>query len=155
MYWKYCVKDAYGVSPSQDTALKYEKELIASTKNTRSGPIYKITQKDPRKMKIARFTERYTLDELPQLVNVLLGNMSLVGPRPHQPREVEKYDEWHLQVLTAKPGMTGMAQVYAREAENFDREVELDRYYIEHWSYLLDLRLIVGTFGVLFNRNRS
>lgn len=154
MYWKYCVKDAYGVNPEDDAALKFEQELIGSDQNTRSGPIYKITKNDPRKMKIGAIIEKFSIDELPQLFNVFLGSMSLVGPRPHQPREVEKYDEWHRQVLTIKPGITGMGQVYARETSDFDREVQLDTYYIENWSILLDLRLIVGTLRVLFLRNR-
>ena len=154
MYWKYCVKDAYGVNPENDAALKFEQNLIDSDKNTRSGPIYKITKDDPRKMKIGRIIERFSLDELPQLFNVFIGNMSIVGPRPHQPREVDKYDEWHKQVLTIKPGITGMGQVYARETEDFDKEVELDTYYIENWSLLLDFELILGTLRVLFLRNR-
>lgn len=154
MYWKYCVKDAYGVKPQDDEALKFEESLIQSDKNTRSGPIYKITKNDPRKMRIGSIIERYSLDELPQLFNVFFGSMSLVGPRPHQPREVEKYDEWHRQVLTIKPGITGMGQVYARETSEFDREVELDTYYIENWNLLLDFQLIFGTLRVLFLRNR-
>lgn len=154
MYWKYCVKDAYGVKPQDDEALKYEEHLIQSDKNTRSGPIYKITKNDPRKMRIGSIIERYSLDELPQLFNVLFGSMSIVWPRPHQPREVEKYDEWHRQVLTIKPWITGMGQVYARESTEFDREVELDTYYIENWSILLDLKLIFGTLRVVFLRDR-
>jgi lipopolysaccharide/colanic/teichoic acid biosynthesis glycosyltransferase len=78
MYWKYCVKDAYGVKPQDDEALKYEERLIQSDKNTRTGPIYKITIDDPRKMRIGRVIERYSLDELPQLFNVLFGSMSIV-----------------------------------------------------------------------------
>lgn len=80
--------------------------------------------------------------------------MSIVGPRPHQPREVDQYDEWHRQVLTIKPGITGMGQVYARETSEFDREVELDTYYIENWNIVLDFQLIFGTLRVLFLRNR-
>jgi lipopolysaccharide/colanic/teichoic acid biosynthesis glycosyltransferase len=154
MYWKYCVKDAYGVKPQDDDALKFEQDLMKSDKNTRTGPIYKITKDDPRKMKIGAVIERFSLDELPQLFNVFLGNMSIVGPRPHQPREVDKYDEWHRQVLTIKPGITGMGQVYARETSEFDREVELDTYYIENWNIVLDFQLILGTLRVLFLRNR-
>lgn len=154
MYWKYCVKDAYGVAPKDDEALQFEQNLINSEQNTRTWPIYKITKNDPRKMRIWGIIERFSIDELPQLFNVFLGSMSLVGPRPHQPREVEKYDEWHRQVLTIKPGITGMGQVYARETSEFDREVELDTYYIENWNLLLDFKLIFGTLRVLFLRNR-
>ena len=149
MKWELSVKDAYGVAPESDTALKFEAELRATDQNSRSGPIYKITQADPRHTRIGSIIERYSMDELPQLLNVFIGNMSLVGPRPHQPREVEHYDEWHKQVLTIKPGITGMAQVFARESPDFDREVELDVSYIEQWNLLLDLWLLVNTVRVI------
>jgi lipopolysaccharide/colanic/teichoic acid biosynthesis glycosyltransferase len=149
MQWQYSVKDAYGVDPESDSALKFEHELRAGDKNSRTGPIYKITQGDPRHTRVGSLIERLSLDELPQLFNVLIGNMSLVGPRPHQPREVENYDEWHKQVLTVKPGITGMAQVFAREAADFDREAELDISYIENWSMPLDIWLLVSTLRVL------
>lgn len=149
MYWKFCVKEAYGVSAENDDALALENSLAQSEKNTRSGPIYKI-QGDERKMRIGKIIESISLDELPQLFNVFIGDMSLVGPRPHQPREVEKYDEWHKQVLTIKPGITGMAQVYAREAQDFNNEVKLDRFYIENWSWILDIKLLIKTGGVIW-----
>ena len=101
MYWRYSVKDAYGVDEKKDIALKYEEKLKAAS-DTRDGPLYKIAD-DPRKMKFGRIIERLSIDELPQLWNVLIGDMSLIGPRPHQPREVELYDEEDTQVLTVKP----------------------------------------------------
>jgi lipopolysaccharide/colanic/teichoic acid biosynthesis glycosyltransferase len=104
MRWEYCVKDAYGVKREEDAALAYERSLIARQSH-RAGPIYKIKD-DPRKTRVGAFIERYSIDELPQLANVLIGNMSLVGPRPHQPREVELYDEPSRRVLTFKPGIT-------------------------------------------------
>lgn len=149
MYWKYCVKEAYGVAAENDDALAYENTLAKSEKNSRSGPIYKI-QGDERKMRIWRIIESVSFDELPQLFNVFRWDMSLVWPRPHQPREVEKYDEWHKQVLTIKPGITGMAQVYAREAQDFNNEVKLDRFYIENWSWMLDVKLLIKTIGVVW-----
>ena len=101
MYWKYCVKDAYGVKENEDSALQFE-ESLKKERDSRNGPLYKI-ENDPRKMRIGKILEKLSLDELPQLMNVLLGNMSLIGPRPHQPREVEKYEEYQYQVLTVKP----------------------------------------------------
>ena len=100
--------------------------------------------------------EKTSLDELPQFFNVLLGNMSLVGPRPHQPREVAQYQKHHQRVLDIKPGITGLAQISGRSDLSFDQEVELDTYYIENWSLLLDLRILLKTpFVVLFRKHRN
>ncbi|MDD2515796.1 MAG: sugar transferase, partial [Candidatus Gracilibacteria bacterium] len=148
--WKYCVKDSYGIKPEEDEALKLEKELITK-QNARKGPLYKI-KNDPRKTKIGTFIEKYSIDELPQLFNVLIGNMSLVGPRPHQPREVEQYKEHQKRVLTIKPGITGMAQINGREKNDFDKEVQLDIFYIENWSILLDLKIFFKTIGTVLKR---
>lgn len=148
--WKYCIKESYGVENGDDSALAYEKELIEK-KSKRKWPLYKI-ENDPRKTKVGAFIEKYSLDELPQLFNVLLGNMSLVGPRPHQPREVEKYDTWQKRVLTIKPGITGIAQVNGRENNSFDDEVKLDIFYIENWNFLLDIKIFLKTFSIVINR---
>ncbi|MBP9779167.1 sugar transferase [Candidatus Gracilibacteria bacterium] len=150
MYWRYSIKDAYGVESNGDEALKYE-ESLKKKYDTRNGPLYKIHD-DPRKMKFGKVIERLSLDELPQLFNVLLGHMSLIGPRPHQPREVNLYDEEDKQVLIIRPGITGMAQVYGREKNTFKEEVALDRYYIEHYSLLLDMLIFMRTFIVIFAR---
>jgi exopolysaccharide biosynthesis polyprenyl glycosylphosphotransferase len=150
MYWKYSVKDAYGIGEKSDSALKYE-EILKKTADTRDGPLYKIKD-DPRKTHTGKWIERLSLDELPQLYNVLRWEMSLVGPRPHQPREVDLYDEHHHQVLTVKPGITGMAQVSWREKNSFEEEVAYDVYYIEHYSILLDFIIILKTIGVVFLR---
>jgi lipopolysaccharide/colanic/teichoic acid biosynthesis glycosyltransferase len=133
MYWKFSVKDAYGVEKQKDSALQYEEKLKVQS-DTRDGPLYKIAN-DPRKMRFGKIIERLSIDELPQLWNVLIGDMSLIGPRPHQPREVELYDEEDTQVLTVKPGITGMAQVYGREKNTFKDEIMLDRHYIENYSF--------------------
>ncbi|MBP9812524.1 sugar transferase, partial [Candidatus Gracilibacteria bacterium] len=147
MYWKYSIKDAYGIEATTDAALKYEEEL-KRTSDSRAGPLYKIKD-DPRKTKVGKIIEKLSIDELPQLWNVFIGDMSLVGPRPHQPREVEHYDEHHFQVLTVKPGITGMAQVFGRDKNTFEDEVRYDVYYIEHFSLLLDLLIIGKTFLVI------
>ncbi|MBP8017166.1 sugar transferase, partial [Candidatus Gracilibacteria bacterium] len=148
--WEFCVKDAYGIDPNKDKALKLEQKLIKES-NSRIGPLYKI-KNDPRKMKIGSFIERFSIDELPQLFNVLTGDMSLIGPRPHQPREVELYKEYQKRVLTIKPGITGMGQVHGRHQNTFDDEVKLDTFYIENWSLLLDLKIFFKTIKTIINR---
>jgi lipopolysaccharide/colanic/teichoic acid biosynthesis glycosyltransferase len=150
MYWKYCIKDAYGIDQEEDNALRYEEQLKARN-DTRDGPLYKIAN-DPRKMYFWKILERLSLDELPQLWNVLIGDMSLIGPRPHQPREVDLYDEEDMQVLTVKPGITGMAQVYWRDKNTFKDEIMLDRHYIENYSFGLDIIIFMRTFIVILAR---
>lgn len=150
MKWKYCVKDAYGIDTDKDDALKFEQELIKK-QSSRHWPLYKI-KNDPRKTKIWTFIEKYSIDELPQFFNVVLWNMSLVWPRPHQPREVQKYSLEEKRVLTIKPGVTGMAQVNGREENDFKTEAKLDIFYIENWSILLDLKIILKTFSVILER---
>lgn len=120
--------------------------------NTREGtPMVKI-KADPRITKVGRFLRKTSLDELPQLFNVLTGDMSLVGPRPHLPEEVANYQKHHRFVLTVKPGITGMAQVSGRSDLDFEQEVKLDSYYIEHWSTLLDLKILFKTIQVVFKK---
>lgn len=139
MKTEYCTGPGYG----GNKASEFEKQLI-NEKNERAGPIYKVL-KDPRRTIVGRILEKTSLDELPQFFNVLMGNMSLVGPRPHQPREVEKYQPWHKKVLRIKPGISGMAQISGRSDLDFDDEAKLDIYYIENWSLWLDIKIIVKT----------
>ncbi len=127
----------------QRTALEYEKRLIAE-QGIKGGPVYKIKD-DPRVTRVGQFIRRYSIDELPQLFNVLKGEMSLVGPRPHQTREVEKYERRHRRVLTIRPGLTGLAQVSGRSDLDFEDEVRLDVFYIENWTPLLDLAILMKT----------
>lgn len=141
MIYKYCVGDCYNNNKAE--ALKFEKDLIEKH-NTKEGPIYKIGD-DPRLTKIGKFIRRWSIDELPQFFNVFIGNMSLVGPRPHQPREVAKYEHHHKKVLTIKPGITGLAQISGRSDLSFEDEVKLDTYYIENWSLLFDLSILLRT----------
>jgi len=150
MKWKYCIKDAYSKNSKDDFALKYENSLIEKN-STRNGPLYKI-KNDPRKTRIWTFIEKYSIDELPQFFNIVIWNMSLVWPRPHQPREVKKYSLKQKRLLTIKPWLTWMAQVNWRENNDFKKESSLDIFYIENWNMLLDLKIILKTFSVLFNR---
>ena len=108
------------------------------------GHAFKL-QADPRVTRVGRVLRRISLDELPQLWNVLRGNMSLVGPRPPLPIEVAKYDVWHRRRLSMKPGMTGLWQVGERRSPQFDRWVEKDLEYIDSWSLWLDLKILVRT----------
>lgn len=118
----------------------------------RPGIIPKIKD-DPRVTRIGRFLRRWSLDELPQLFNVLAGTMSLVGPRPHLPQEVAEYAKRHKVVLEVKPGITGLAQVSGRADLDFEDEVKLDTYYIENWSPALDLVILLRTpFAVIRKR---
>ncbi len=114
-------------------------------KNLRvDGPMVKIKD-DPRITRVGRFIRRFSIDELAELFLVLAGHMSLVGPRPHLPEEVAKYEHHHKKVLTIKPGMTGLSQIAGRSDLTFEDEVKLDVYYIENWSLLLDLSILFRT----------
>lgn len=127
------------------------KEL--AEKNIRNdGPLVKIKD-DPRITRFGRFIRRYSIDELPELFLVFMGKMSLVGPRPHLPEEVAKYENHHKKTLTIKPGITGLAQISGRSDLLFEEEVKLDLYYIENWSMLLDFSILFKTpLAVLKNR---
>jgi exopolysaccharide biosynthesis polyprenyl glycosylphosphotransferase len=116
--------------------------------NERSHIAFKATD-DPRVTRIGRWLRRTSIDELPQLWNVLTGSMSLVGPRPPLPEEVEKYDVWHRRRLSMKPGMTGLWQVEARHDPDFDRWVEHDLVYIDGWTIWLDLKILAKTLPAL------
>lgn len=117
----------------------------------RDGPLFKM-KNDPRVTKIGRVLRRLTLDELPQLWNVLKGEMSLVGPRPHLPEEVAKYSLEQRRVFAVKPGVTGLSQVSGRSDLSFDQEVRLDLRYIEEWSMGLDLWILWRTVFTVFSR---
>lgn len=114
-------------------------------KNERNGPFFKITN-DPRLTRIGAFLRRYSLDELPQLWNVLKGDMSLVGPRPHPLDDYAQYIPEHLRRLDVKPGITGLWQVYARRDPSFERNLSLDLEYIENWNLWLDMKIGLKTF---------
>lgn len=121
-----------------------DKKEALRAMNEADGPIFKIKD-DPRLTRVGRIIRRYSLDELPQLYNVFLGDMSMVGPRPALPDEVEKYHSWQLQRLEVKGGITGLWQVSGRSDLTFDEQCLLDIYYIENWSLALDLRIMLQT----------
>lgn len=150
MYQKYCIGPQF---INQEEALDFEKELI-QTKSIKEGPVYKIKD-DPRVTKVGKVLRRLSLDELPQLFNVLSGSMSLVGPRPHQPREVELYAKHHRKVLNIKPGITGLSQISGRSDLEFEEEVALDTLYIENWSLFLDVIIFIKTPFILFKSRKA
>jgi exopolysaccharide biosynthesis polyprenyl glycosylphosphotransferase len=109
-----------------------------------SGALWKMEQ-DPRITRVGRFIRRYSIDELPQLFNVVLGEMSLVGPRPQQAWEVETYTDWEGRRLRVRPGMTGLWQVSGRSQLSFDEAIRLDLYYVDNWSMMSDLIIMAKT----------
>jgi exopolysaccharide biosynthesis polyprenyl glycosylphosphotransferase len=145
---KYCTTD------NNTEALKFEQELIDQKDMRNDGILYKI-KNDPRTTKIGTFLEKTSLDELPQFFNVLIGNLSVVGPRPHQPREVDKYLPHHFKVLNIKPGITGLAQVNGRSDLTFDQEVIYDSQYVNNWSFWLDLAIIIKTPLILLKGHKN
>ena len=118
-------------------------------RNEQTGPVFKIND-DPRITKVGKFIRKTSIDELPQLFNVLKGDMSLVGPRPPIPHEVEQYNSYQMQRLAVKPGLTCIWQVSGRNNIGFDEWVEMDIEYIKTRNLWLDIKLIFKTVGVLF-----
>jgi len=129
-----------------------KKELFQYNER-QDGVLFKIAN-DPRITRFGRFLRKWSLDELPQLINIIKGEMSLVGPRPHEPEEVSKYEKHHKQLLTIKPGLTGLAQISGRSGLSFEQEARLDIYYIENWSLGFDFEILIKTIKViLFQKN--
>ncbi|MGG7058026.1 sugar transferase [Clostridium tertium] len=118
-------------------------------KNEMSGPMFKIKD-DPRITKVGKFIRKTSIDELPQLINVLKGDMSLVGPRPSLPNEVKEFEYWMLKRLDVKPGLTCYWQVMGRNNIDFENWMKLDVKYVNERSFWLDIKLIFKTFFVLF-----
>jgi exopolysaccharide biosynthesis polyprenyl glycosylphosphotransferase len=117
--------------------------------NERDGAAFKI-RNDPRQTRVGHWLRRTSLDELPQLVNVLRGEMSLVGPRPALPEEVAQYEAWQVRRLEVAPGMSGLWQVSGRSNLTFDEQCLLDIYYIENWSPFLDIKILLRTVPIVF-----
>jgi exopolysaccharide biosynthesis polyprenyl glycosylphosphotransferase len=134
---------------------EYQRAFIAGRAEANLGNDHKPTYKlfaDPRITRVGKLLRRTSLDEVPQLLNVLLGDMSMVGPRPPIPYEVEAYELWHRKRLDMKPGLTGLWQVSGRNRLPFEEMVRLDLFYIENWSLLLDLKIILRTGFVMLGR---
>lgn len=161
MYWKRvnfrCIKfRTMKLNADSSIHQAYFKALIENDENQMAALQSQPTQvrklvKDPRIIRPGVFLRKLSLDELPQLWNVLLGDMSLVGPRPAIPYEVDMYKPWHLRRLEAQPGITGLQQVTARSTADFDQQVELDIEYVEKQSFWFDLMIILKTPLVVFS----
>ena len=132
----YKFRSMYEDAEDKKAALMYQSD--------REGPAFKIRD-DPRRTPLGKVIRRTSVDELPQLFNILKGEMSLVGPRPPTPDEVEQYDDWHLKRLDVTPGLTGLWQVSGRSDLSFEDMVKLDLYYAENWSPAMDVRIILKT----------
>jgi len=132
---------------------RFDPEFVKKHGNLRGGtPLFKLKD-DPRVTPVGRIVRKYSLDELAEFYLVLLGRMSLVGPRPHLPEEVAQYKPHERRVLTVKPGITGLPQISGRADLDFEEEVRLDTYYIEHWNPWLDFYIILKTpLVVLFRK---
>ena len=130
--------------------IRNDQTTIAAIQPDDSG-VHKLID-DPRITRVGRLLRKWSLDELPQFWNVLRGEMSLVGPRPAIPYEVSAYKPWHKQRLNAKPGITGLWQVWARSAVDFDTSVMMDAYYIQHHSTRMDLFILFSTPLAVFSR---
>lgn len=127
------------------------KEEILALNHRKDGPLFKV-KNDPRVTRVGKFLRRWSIDEWPQVFNVFLGHLSLVGPRPHLPEEVKLYSNYQRRVFAVKPGVTGLAQVSGRSDLTFDQEVALDLKYIEEWSQLRDVWIIWRTLVVVAGR---
>lgn len=135
---------------------RFDQKFLAQHQNLRDGtPMIKFIN-DPRITRVGKIIRRWSIDELPELFLVLIGKMSLVGPRPHEVEEVAKYHGYHKKVLTLKPGITGLGQVSGRSDLNFDDEIKLDTYYIENWSLAFDWQILLRTpMAILRRRNTA
>lgn len=132
-----------------DNAEKLKKQL--EKHNEVDGPVFKI-KKDPRITKVGAFLRKTSLDEFPQFLNVISGQMSIVGPRPPIPEEVKQYERWQLRRLSMKPGITCIWQVSGRNNISFEQWMKMDLQYIDNWSLRLDIMLIIKTINTVFKR---
>ena len=132
----------------------HEKRKDLDDQNKKDGPLFKIDD-DPRIIKNLSFLRKYSLDELPQLINVLKGEMSLVGPRPLFEEDSEYFDKKYMRRLNVMPGMTGLLQINERNTDDFDVWYKYDIEYIENWNLYLDIKILFKTFGALKHKNTS
>ncbi len=127
------------------------KNKLLKNNEREDGPLFKM-ENDPRVTRVGKFMRKWSVDELPQFWNVLKGELSLVGPRPHEPNEIAQYEKHHKKLLNIKPGVTGLAQVSGRSDLEFEEEVKLDTFYIENWTPWLDLIILIKTPWVVLLR---
>ncbi|PIR97893.1 MAG: multidrug MFS transporter [Candidatus Colwellbacteria bacterium CG10_big_fil_rev_8_21_14_0_10_42_22] len=126
-----------------------QKVRLAHLNERNDGPLFKI-RKDPRVTRVGRFIRRIRIDESPQLVNVLRGELGLVGPRPREPEEARQYPREYKKIIDFRNGVTGYSQVNGASSLPFIKELELDKYYVENFSFWLDLKIVLKTIVILF-----
>ena len=129
--------------------IKFRTMVVGADKKTEG--IY-IDEKNPYITRVGRFLRRWSIDELPELINVLKGEMSLVGPRPTLPYQVKKYNDFQKKRLLVKPGITGWAQVNGRNKIPWEERIKLDVWYVENWSFWLDIKILFKTIFVVFRK---
>ncbi len=139
--------DCYKFRTMIPNADKKKKDLL--DKNERDGGVLFKMENDPRITSLGKTLRKYSIDELPQLFNVLKGDMSLIGPRPHLPEEVEKYPKEDLQILSLKPGLTGFAQINGRSDLSFEDEMKYETFYLKNWSIWLDIIIFFKTLMIV------
>ena len=132
-----------------------KKKQTLLEKNQREGGVFFKLENDPRITKFGKLLREWSLDELPQLLNVLKGDMSLIGPRPHLPEEVDKYHLKDRRVLSIKPGMTGFAQINGRSSLSFEEEMKYELFYVKNWSLWLDLVIFMKSVWVVIKRQNA
>lgn len=137
------------ISVDADGGSESLKALLVTFNERRDGPLFKI-KNDPRITRVGKVIRKYRLDELAQFINIIKGDMSLVGPRPHQPDEISNYHKHHKKVLAIKAGATGLAQVSGSSDLDFEKEVALDSFYIDNWSLWLDFKITLKTILKIF-----
>lgn len=130
------------------------KEQLRLFNERAGGPLFKM-RADPRITRAGRWLRHWSLDELPNFINVLRGDMSLVGPRPHEPQEVERYRPEQKKLLNIKPGVTGLSQISGRSDLDFSEEAKLDMYYVENWTFWLDAQILLRTPFVVLSRKSA
>lgn len=126
-----------------------QKKSLSHLNERSDGPFFKI-KNDPRITKVGKFLRKFRLDEFPQLINVFKNELSLVGPRPHEPEELFSYPREYRELLTAKTGLTGLSQVNGASSLKFLKELELDNYYLQNQSLWLDFKILFKTFYIFF-----
>jgi lipopolysaccharide/colanic/teichoic acid biosynthesis glycosyltransferase len=148
-----------GVNGSMFDAFKFRTMAVNGDEILEANPALKAElaqnhklKDDPRITRMGKLLRKTSMDELPQLVNVLRGEMSLVGPRMITQPEMEKYSRWDMNLLTVRPGITGLWQVSGRSDVSYDERVRMDMYYIRNWSIWLDLQLLLQTFPAVIKR---
>ncbi|MCC6490536.1 MAG: sugar transferase [Candidatus Hydrogenedentes bacterium] len=150
------LQDRVGLNQRRFKCIKFRSMVVNAEElkaqlaalNEADGPVFKM-RRDPRMTRVGRWIRKFSIDEMPQIVNVFLGDMSLVGPRPPVPAEVEKYTWDQRRRLSVRPGITGLQQVSGRSDVDFDDWVELDLAYIDNWSLMEDIRILFRTFQVV------